>query len=99
MTNGKITVLALIKAKQGAEEQVRAELTSLVAPTRSEPGCISYDLHQDTDDKSSFMFYENWTSKAALDEHLQMPYFKALIAKADTLFAQPLDVTIWEKLS
>ncbi len=67
MENQRITVLALVKAKEGMEETVREELLALVNPTRSEPGCINYDLHQATDEKSLFMFYENWKSMDDLE--------------------------------
>jgi len=96
MANGKVTVLARIKAKSGMEEKVRLEAVSLVAPTRSEPGCIDYVLHRSADDKSAFMFYENWESKEALDRHLQTPRLKAFVEKAGQMLAEPLDVTLWE---
>ena len=99
MPDEKITVLAIAKAKPGIEDKVKAELMALVEPTRAETACISYDLHQDTEDKASFMFYENWQSKEALDEHIQTPHLQNLLAKADDLFDGPLDVTIWKKLS
>lgn len=99
MAEEKITVLAKVKAKEGMVKEVKQELMSLVATTRSEPGCIDYNLHQSTDDESLFMFYENWTSKQALDEHIQAPHLQAFIAKADKLLAEPLDITIWKKLS
>ena len=70
MTDNEIMVLAKLKAKEGMADKVRQEGLSLVAPTRSEAGCISYDFHQDNEDKSSFMFYENWTSRKALDDHI-----------------------------
>lgn len=99
MAEEKIMVLAKVKAKEGMVKEVKQELMSLVATTRSEPGCIDYNLHQSTDDESLFMFYENWTSKQALDEHIQTPHLQAFIAKADKLLAEPLDITIWKKLS
>lgn len=99
MAEEKIAVLAKVKAKDGMVKEVKQELMSLVATTRSEPGCIDYNLHQSTDDESLFMFYENWTSKQALDEHIEKPHLQAFIAKAETLLAEPLDVTIWKKLS
>jgi len=99
MAEEKITVLARIKAKNGMEEKIRQGCMALIEPTRSEAGCISYDFHVNTEDKSSFMFYENWGSKKALDEHLQSPHLKAFIAKAQGLLAGPMDVTIWKKLS
>ncbi|MCK4817457.1 antibiotic biosynthesis monooxygenase [bacterium] len=99
MTNKRVTVFARMKAKDGIEENVRKELMSLVPQTRSEEGCINYDLHQSVDEKTLFMFYENWRSKEDLDKHLEMPYLKSFLEKADKILAEPVDVTLWEKVS
>jgi len=99
MENKKITLVALVKAKEGMEEAVREELLSLVKPTRSEPGCINYDLHQAIDDKSVFIFYENWKSREDLDKHIEMPHLKAFLEKAENLLAKPLEVTLLEMIS
>ena len=99
MKKRKLTVLALIKAKEGMEETVRTELLSLVNPTRSEPGCINYDLHQAPDDKSLFIFYENWKSKEDLDRHLEMPYLKAFLEKAGNILEKPVEITLLEMIS
>lgn len=99
MASNKITVLARFKAREGKQDEARQALLSLVAPTRAEEGCINYDLHQSTDDGTRFMFYENWESRAALDNHLQMPYIGELQAKSEELFAEPVELTIWEMIS
>lgn len=99
MTNKRVTVFARMKAKDGIEENVRQELMSLVPQTKSEEGCINYDLHQSVDEKTLFMFYENWRSKEDLDKHLEMPYLKSFLEKADKILAEPVDVTLWEKVS
>ena len=99
MTNKRVTVFARMKAKDGIAENVRQELMSLVPQTRSEEGCIKYDLHQSVDEKTLFMFYENWRSKEDLDKHLEMPYLKSFLEKADKILAEPVDVTLWEKIS
>jgi quinol monooxygenase YgiN len=39
-----LPVVAVITARAGSEQQVQQALSALVEPTRSEPGCISYDL-------------------------------------------------------
>ncbi len=96
MSQNTVTVVAMIKAKPGMEETVKAELLSLIEPTRSEAGCITYVCHQLTDDPSRFMFYENWRSKEDLDKHLQTPYLQGLVAKAEEMFAEPLDVSLWQ---
>ena len=72
---------AIVKAKPGQEEAVKEVLLELVEPTRKEPGCLGYNLHQSKSDKAQFMFYEQWASKEALDAHGKMPYMKALGGK------------------
>jgi quinol monooxygenase YgiN len=99
MENKKITLIALVKAKEGMEETVKRVLLSLVEPTRAETGCISYDLHQAIDDKSLFVFYENWRSMEDLEKHRQTPHLKAFRQKADSLLAKPIEVTLLENIS
>jgi Antibiotic biosynthesis monooxygenase len=64
-----LEVVATVKAKPDAEDRLRAEAGKLVAPSRAEPGNISYDLFQRTDDKSVFAFLENWASMEAFTRH------------------------------
>ena len=73
-----IILVAMVKAKPGEEDAVKEVLLSLVEPTRKEAGCLCYNLHQSKNDKSQFMFYEQWASKEALDAHGKTPPLKAL---------------------
>lgn len=99
MSEGKVTVVATIKAKAGMEAQVKEAILALVPPTRAEAGCINYDLHQSTDDPSTYMLYENWTSKKDLDDHLAMPYLQDFLGKADDILAEPVDIALWRMIS
>jgi quinol monooxygenase YgiN len=99
MSNNNVTVMAQVRVKKSLEKNVREELMKLVTPTRSEPGCIVYDLYQEADSSSHFMFYECWKSKKDLDEHLQKPYIKAFMETADEMLEEPVKVSLWEKLS
>ena len=99
MAEEKITLVVKLKAKEGMGEALRQECLSLVEPTRGEAGCISYDFHESTGDDLLFAFYENWTNQKALDKHVQTPYLQAFFAKTDELLAEPMNVTIWRKLS
>jgi quinol monooxygenase YgiN len=98
MNTKPLTVVAQIKAKPDKETQVRQELLSLVAPSRKDAGCLSYDLHQALDNPALFMFHENWTSKAHLDQHLQKPDLQAALARLQQLVAEPPQITLWEKI-
>jgi quinol monooxygenase YgiN len=94
-----LNIIAVIKAKAGKESETKAALEGLVGPTRAEEGCIDFDLYENTDDTSSFMFYENWMSREALSAHMQAPHIKAFGEKASGLLAEPIKATFWEKVN
>jgi quinol monooxygenase YgiN len=98
MNSQTVTVVATFQARPGKEAELRAVLIGLIAPTRKEAGCLNYDLHQSTEDAAKFLFHENWTSKAALDAHLQSPQIKALIPRVDELCVAFPEIKLWEKI-
>ena len=98
MSNEKFTVLARIKAASGKEEELCGILTALVPLTRTEEGCISYDLHRAQEDPALFFFCENWRSKKDLDDHFATPYLQAFLGKAPELLAEPPDITFWNRI-
>ena len=67
----EVVLMARFFAKPGREERVKEKLISLVEPTRKEPGCRLYNLHEEECKRGSFIFYEIWESKPALDTHLK----------------------------
>jgi len=76
-----IILTAIVKAKPGREEAVKEVLLGMVEPTRKEPGCLCYNLHQSKSDKTQFLFYEQWASKEAIDAHGKTPHMQALGGK------------------
>ena len=94
-----MTVLARVRARPGKEAEVRRLLRALVAPSRAEAGCLNYDLHQSAADPAEFMFYENWTSRAALDAHAASPHLREFGALGAGLLAAPVEITFWQMLS
>ena len=98
MAETKITVVARIKAKPGMENEVKDFLAELLAPTRAEKGCLQYDLHESQEEKGIFLFYENWASRDALDRHLQSQHITAAFDRAPALLAEPVRMTLWNKV-
>ena len=94
-----ITVLAILEAKPGKEDELNKALLALIEPTRKEEGCINYDLHRSVDDPKKFVFYENWTGRSALDVHMASPHLTSFVKRAKELLAGPLDVSFYEMLS
>ncbi|MCF8106416.1 MAG: antibiotic biosynthesis monooxygenase [Desulfohalobiaceae bacterium] len=74
MGNQKVTVLAIFKAKPGKEEQLYEQLYAQSQRARSDPGCLLFECKKNRDDKSLFLFHEEWTSQADVENHLKMPY-------------------------
>lgn len=79
----KLTIVANIKANPEKIELVKAELLKLIDITRSEEGCINYDLHQDNENPAHFMFYENWESRDLWQAHMGAPHLAAYMAATE----------------
>lgn len=70
MSNQKLTIVARILVKPEKREFVKSELLKLIDITRSEKGCINYDLHQDNENENLFLFHENWESRDLWQTHM-----------------------------
>lgn len=98
MADNLLIVAARMTAKPGKEDELRATLMGLIEPTRAEAGCVQYDLHEEQGKPGSFLFFEKWTSKQALDEHLAMPYLKHLVAVAPELIEGGMSVCLYDQI-
>ena len=65
-----LTIVANIKANADKTDLVKTELLKLIEITRAEAGCINYDLHQDNENPTHFMFYENWQTRELWQTHM-----------------------------
>ncbi|MCC5638570.1 antibiotic biosynthesis monooxygenase [Nostoc sp. CHAB 5844] len=98
MSEQKVTVTARLKVKPGLEDRFKQEFEPVIALTRSEDGCLNYDLHQAVEDPSLFLLHENWISESILNQHLQQPYIRALGAKAEEFLVEPPEVKLWQQV-
>lgn len=71
-----LTIVAHITAKPEKTEFVKTKLEGLIETTRSEDGCVQYDLHQDNEHPNHFMFFENWDSRERWLKHMDSPHLK-----------------------
>jgi len=76
MNMTQLTIVANIKAQPDKIDLVKAELLKLITFTRSEQGCINYDLHQDNDNPAQFIFYENWETRELWQAHMANDHLK-----------------------
>jgi quinol monooxygenase YgiN len=95
----KVSLVAYLQAKPGKEQELKDTLMSLVAPTRVEAGCIDYHLHVSHEDPRRFMFYENWTSKKDLDDHLAKPHLVPLLSRTEELLEGEIELELFTMMS
>jgi quinol monooxygenase YgiN len=95
----RMAVVARFKAMKGMDQKLKELLLTLIEPSRSDEGCISYELHQAINDPAVFIFYEIWQSKEYLDKHSATSHVQHFRSKAKDLFAEPPQLTLLTKIS
>lgn len=102
LTNAKlpkdaVTLIVLLRAREGQETILEAELRGMVGPTRKEEGCLRYDLHRSVDTPGALLLHEVWETRAAHTEHTHSPHFLRWNARKDALLAGR-DATFWKQV-
>ena len=88
-----IKVMATLIARTDKIEETKAALGSLVAPTRDEVGCISYELFQSDADPTEFVTIEEWADQAAIDAHMGSDHIAAALSAAPEILAADPKIT------
>ena len=91
------TLIVILRAREGQETLLEAELRALVGPSRKEEGCIRYDLHRSADTPSALLLYEVWASREAHTEHIHTPHFLRWNARKDALLASR-EANFWKQI-
>ena len=76
-----MTVLIAGTIEIAADRRANAlsESASLVAETRSQPGCVHYVWSADPTSATRVYVYENWASVEHLAAHLAGPYYQKML--------------------
>jgi quinol monooxygenase YgiN len=90
-----VTLTVILRAREGQETLLEAELRAMVGPSRKEEGCLRYDLHRSVDTPGALLLHEVWTSREAHAEHMNTPHFLRWNARKDALLASR-DGTLWK---
>ena len=87
-----IRVVALVNVRPEKLQEAFEAFDPLVASTRNEEGCITYELLQNVEDPHDLTFVEEWSSAEALQAHFETEHFLAVAARADELLTAPPDI-------
>jgi quinol monooxygenase YgiN len=93
------TLTATLHGKPEKREALLKLLQSFVEPSRSEPGCVDYHFHISDADPNLFYFYENWTTREALEVHLNLPYQKEWFSRHGEFLAKEVELRFFTMLS
>src|SRR5262245_51037830 len=91
-----IIVLGSVTVQPGRMADALALSQLHVARSRSEPGCLSHAVHQDTEDAQRLVFVERWADRAALAAHFQVPASRAFVKALAALASAPPQMTLYE---
>ena len=98
MSKKLLFISAAFRARPGKETELRDALTALLRPTRAEPGCLTYDLHEGLGDPARLMMFETWESQAAIDGHMKSPHVQKFAPRVDGLCSEPPQIVTWERI-
>ena len=87
-----IRVVALVNVRPDKLQEAFDAFDPLIAETRKEEGCITYEMLQNVEDPYDLTFVEEWASPEALEEHFETEHFRAIVARADELLTAPPDI-------
>jgi quinol monooxygenase YgiN len=93
-----VTLVVVMRAKEGQHLLLEAELRALVPPTRKEDGCLQYDLHRCVDQPGTFLFHEVWETRDHHTAHTRTPHFLRWNARKDSLLASR-ESAFWQQLA
>ena len=93
-----VTLIVILRPNDGQEALLEAELRALIAPTRKEQGCLTYDLFRSPDAPGAFLLHEVWTSREHHKLHTQTPHFLRWNARKDALLVSR-DATFWTQIA
>ena len=93
-----VTLIVILRAREGQETLLEAEVRALVGPTRKEEGCLTFDLHRSVDTPGAFLLHEVWATRDAHTEHMHTPHFLRWNAGKDALLASR-DGTFWQQIA
>jgi quinol monooxygenase YgiN len=93
-----VTLIVILRAREGQETLLEAELRALVSPSRREEGCLSYNLHRSVDTPGALLLHEVWASREAHTEHTHTPHFLRWNARKDALLASR-DGNFWKRIA
>ncbi len=92
-----VTLIVILRAREGQDLLLEAELLALVGPSRREEGCFTFDLHRSADGPGAYLLHEVWASREHHRLHTQTRHFLRWSAGKDALLASR-EAGFWKQI-
>jgi quinol monooxygenase YgiN len=93
-----IKVVSKKTLKNGTKEKALVLLEELIAETRKEKGCVTYELYELDGDPNTVTFIEEWESPEKLEAHKNSEHFKRLVPAVAKFVAETFPLEIYKLL-
>jgi len=92
-----VVCVATFTAAVGKFDELKKELSDLIKPTRSEEGCIRYELNEDVTE-GMLVFIEKWKGQKVFTEHCEKPYIKNFFLDVAPKLVAKQDVRLYTEI-
>lgn len=91
-----LVVMGRVKTDDAKREELLRVAHANTAPSRAEKRCVGYRFYEDTEERNSFVFVEEWESLDALKEHFGTPHIATFMRAIASVITAPPDVQVYE---
>ena len=81
-----VIVATRMKAKASCIDDTKAvTIATIVEPSKTEDGCMGYDLFQNSEEASLFILFEQWKGFKAIEDHMKTDHFSTYMKRSGEL--------------
>jgi quinol monooxygenase YgiN len=90
-----VHAIAHLNARPDKAQELGALLTSLLEPTRQEPGCVRFELQQNRELPTEFAVVSEWLDDQAVQFHIGTAYAQDALHRLPKLLTTPIDLRFY----
>jgi len=94
----EVFIFARLHESPGRQGEVHQAMFQVQAPTRKEPGCLSYAAFRSIRDPDEFYIHSRWRDMAAFEHHAELPHTVRFLNAVEPLLDHPFKATLSEQL-
>ena len=94
----RIDIVTVDVKPEHKDRFIQETLLNARASIKDEPGCVRWDVLQDTENPNRIYLYEVYRDKAAEDAHVKMPHFLRWEEATKDWFAKPYQVAVCDSI-